>query len=137
MSILTCNNLVGVRNRVSSNVSALRYLKRTAAHIHAFRNYIRLYTFTSSADRTKLIMDRGRSVDPELVLPRQRYSHSSLPRQQKRAQSAAPNAIRLSQLYNDQGEAYSNNMSSTLPKSTERALINQHVNPYQEFPSLR
>ena len=103
----------------------------------AFRNYIRLYTFTSIADRTKLIMDRGRSVDPELVLPRQRYSHSSLPRQQKRAQSAAPNAIRLSQLYNDQGEAYSNNMSSTLPKSTERALINQHVNPYQEFPSLR
>ena len=85
----------------------------------------------------KLIMDRGRSVDPELVLPRQRYSHSSLPRQQKRAQSAAPNAIRLSQLYNDQGEGYSTNMSSTLPKSTERALINQHVNPYQEFPSLR
>ena len=100
-------------------------------------NYLRLYKFTSIADRTKLIMDRGRSVDPELVLPRQRYSHSSLPRQQKRAQSAAPNAIRLSQLYNDQGEGYSTNMSSTLPKSTERALINQHVNPYQEFPSLR
>ena len=78
---------------------------------------------------------RGRSVDPELVLPRQRYSHSSLPRQEKRAQSAAPTSIRLSKFYNE--HQVDGNGHSTLPKSTERALINQHVNPYQEFPSLR
>ena len=82
-------------------------------------------------------MDRGRSVDPELVLPRQRYSHSSLPRQEKRAQSAAPGSIRLSKFNNDRMDGYPGDGSSTLPKSTERALINQHVNPYQEFPSLR
>ena len=80
---------------------------------------------------------RGRSVDPELVLPRQRYSHSSLPRQEKRAQSAAPTSIRSSKFYNDQLDGYREDGTSTLPKSTERALINQHVNPYQEFPSLR
>ena len=78
---------------------------------------------------------RGRSVDPELVLPRQRYSHSSLPRQEKRAQSAAPTSIRLSKFYNE--HQLDGSGPSTLPKSTERALINQHVNPYQEFPSLR
>ena len=27
--------------------------------------------------------------------------------------------------------------SSSLPRQPDRALINQHVNPYQEFPSLR
>ena len=126
------------RKDISSQMLAVAILNlNNNIKIPFFRNYLRLYKSTSIADRTKLTMDRGRSVDPELVLPRQRYSHSSLPRQQKRAQSAAPNAIRLSQLYNDQGEGYSTNMSSTLPKSTERALINQHVNPYQEFPSLR
>ena len=90
-------------------------------------------------------MERGRSVDPELVLPRQRYSHSSLPRQEKRAQSAAPTSIRLSKFYNGVGAPDAgpggyladDAGSSTLPKSVERALINQHVNPYQEFPSLR
>ena len=90
-------------------------------------------------------MQRGRSVDPELVLPRQRYSHSSLPRQEKRAQSAAPASVRLSKFYNGVGASdrgpsgylVDDAGSSTLPKSVERALINQHVNPYQEFPSLR
>ena len=82
-------------------------------------------------------MQRGKSADPDLALPRQRYSHSSLPRQEKRAHSAAPTSIHSYNFYNSQTDGYPHDGSSTLPKSTERALVNQHVNPYQEFPSLR
>ena len=82
-------------------------------------------------------MQRGRSVDPaEFVNPHHRYSYasSSPPHHDKRAQSAAPPTARLSGFYpgNEPVDG-----SSTNPKSAEKALINQHVNPYQEFPSLR
>ena len=44
---------------------------------------------------------------------------------------------RLLQNQYDQAGAEQQMASSSLPRQPDRALINQHVNPYQEFPSLR
>ena len=53
-----------------------------------------------------------------------------LTRRQMRAKSAGPASNRASRILQDR--------SSSLPRQQDnRALINQHVNPYQEFPSLR
>ena len=71
-------------------------------------------------------LPRGKSLEPD---SRPQY----LTRRQMRARSAGPASNRASRIYNSQ-----DNRSSSLPRNDpNRALINQHVNPYQEFPSLR
>ena len=81
---------------------------------------------------------RGKSVEPgELNATRPNY----VSRRQMRARSAGPistrdRTSRLLQNQYDQAGA-EQQMASSLPRQPDRALINQHVNPYQEFPSLR
>ena len=81
---------------------------------------------------------RGKSVEPgELNATRPNY----VSRRQMRARSAGPMSTRdrtsrLLQNQYDQAGA-EQQMASSLPRQPDRALINQHVNPYQEFPSLR
>ena len=74
-------------------------------------------------------LQRGKSMEPEMAsVSRPQY----LTRRQMRARSAGPASNRASRIYASQDR------SSSLPRNQDnRALINQHVNPYQEFPSLR
>lgn len=88
-----------------------------------------------------MMMQRGKSVEPgELNTTRPNY----VSRRQMRARSAGPmsstnRASRLlQQQHQNQYDPGSDERGSSLPRQNEnRALINQHVNPYQEFPSLR
>ena len=93
-----------------------------------------------------MISQRGHSVEPELfamaststsgggggTAAASRTAPQYISRRQMRARSAGPASNRASRY-----EVVVPGESSTLPRTDERALINQHVNPYQEFPSLK
>merc|ERR1712029_1267587 len=87
---------------------------------------------------------RGRSVEPELFAMASTSSGGGamaarpqyLSRRQMRARSAGPASSNRTSRYDDM---LREDRSGSMTRSTvaDRALINQHVNPYQEFPSLK
>ena len=91
------------------------------------------------SENTVKMQQRGKSVEPgELNKNKSNY----VTRRQMRARSAGPISManRASRLLQNQyGQAVGTDQrGSSLPRQpADRALINQHVNPYQEFPSLR
>ena len=96
-----------------------------------------------------MISQRGHSVEPELFAMASTSSASAggaasrpapqyISRRQMRARSAGPASNRASRYEPILVPSASRENSSTLPRTDQnRALINQHVNPYQEFPSLK
>ena len=95
--------------------------------------------FIIPSKNTVKMQQRGKSVEPgELNKTKSNY----VTRRQMRARSAGPismanRASRLLQNQYGQAAGVADQRGSSLPRTHDRALINQHVNPYQEFPSLR
>ena len=90
-------------------------------------------------ENTVKMQQRGKSVEPgELNKNKSNY----VTRRQMRARSAGPISManRASRLlqnqYGQAGGPGSEQRGSSLPRQHDRALINQHVNPYQEFVDI-